>query len=131
MRSFHPVTSLALVALLGLAGCSSLSVSSRTYPDAPPYPPTDPSQVALLQSDPSIPFVRLGEVTVSLDGNPSQPDIASALVKRAALMGATAVVVVYSGAANMGVMYSGALWTPVDPTQANQPVVIGVAIHYT
>ena len=131
MRLSHFPAGLVLLAVLALCGCSSVSVSSRTYPGVQPYLPTDPSQVGLLRSDPSIPFIRLGEVTVSLDGNPSQPDIASALTKQAALMGASAVVVVYSGSASMGVMYSGALWAPVDPTLASQPVVIGVAIRYT
>lgn len=131
MRLSAPLALVVLSALLTQVGCSTLSASSRRYPDAPLYPPTDPSQVELLQNDPSIPFVRLGEVTVSLDGNPSQPDIASALAKQAALLGATAMVVVYSGSASMGVMYSGALWAPTDPSQAGQPVVIAVAIRYS
>ena len=121
---------LAALALAG-TGCSTLSASSRTYPDAPSYPPTDASSVEILRTDPSVPFVRLGEVTVPLQGNPSQQEIASAIAKRAAQMGATAVVLVYDGSASMGVMYSGPLWTPSDPSLANSPVVIAVAIRYT
>ena len=131
MRRVQPMTAVLLLGLVAASGCGGLSASSRSYPDAPPYAPTDPSSVELLRSEPSIPYVRLGEVTVSVQGNPSQQDIAQALLKQAARMGATAVVLVYDGSASMGVMYSGPLWSPADPSQANQQVVIGVAIHYS
>jgi len=119
------------VLALALQGCASVSTSSRRYPDAPMYAPTDPAAVEILRSDPAIPFVRLGEVTVSLQGNPSQQDASSALARAAAQMGATAVVLVFDGSASMGVAYSGALWAPVDPSQVNQPVLVAVAIRYT
>ncbi len=131
----HDTTTPALLAAwaLALAGCGGISASTRMYPDAPSYAPTDPSSVEILRSDPSVPFVRLGEVTLSMQGSPSQQAIASALAKQAAAMGATAVVLVYDGSASMGVMYSGALWAPAPPapTQASQPVLIAVAIRYT
>jgi len=120
-----------MVLALLLPGCASLGVSSRRYPDAPPYAPTDPASVEILRTDPAVPFVRLGEVTVSLQGNPSQPDVSSALARAAAQMGATAVVLVFDGSASMGVAYSGALWAPADPSLASQPVLVAVAIRYT
>lgn len=131
MRQPQQSVACVLVLALGLSGCASISATSRRYPDAPPYAPTDPASVEILRSDPAIPFVRLGEVTVSLQGNPSQQDVASALARQAALMGATAVVLVFDGSASWGVAYSGALWAPVDPSQASQPVLVAVAIHYT
>ncbi|MGO8968495.1 MAG: hypothetical protein ACLQDQ_02895 [Myxococcaceae bacterium] len=132
MRRFDKATAAFLAALaLALVGCGGISASTRRYPDAPSYAPTDASSVEILRSDPSIPFVKLGEVTLSLQSNPSQQEIASALAKQAAAMGATAVVLVYDGSARMGVMYSGSLWAPVDSSQANQPVLIAVAIRYT
>lgn len=130
MRRFQ-VAGVVLAVGLAASGCGGLSTSSRMYPNAAPYPPTDPSSVELLRNEPSVPYVRLGEVTVSLDGNPSQQAIAQALTKQAAQMGATAVVLVYDGSASMGVMYSGPLWAPGDPSQGNQQVVIAVAIRYT
>ncbi len=121
----------ALLAALVLAGCGGLSATSRAYAGAPSYAPTDASAVEVLRSEPAVPYVKLGEVTVSLQGNPSQKDIAQALAKQAAQMGATAVVLVYDGSASMGVMYSGPLWAPSDPSMASQPVVIAVAIRYS
>ena len=123
----------AWLALLALAGCASVSATSRRYPDAPAYAPTDPAAVEILRNDPTIPFVRLGEVTVSLQGNPSQQDVSFAVAKAAAQMGATAAVLVFDGSASWGVAYSGALWAPgpVDPTQASSPVLVAVAIRYT
>ncbi len=118
---------------LAVAGCASISATSRRYPDAPAYAPTDPTSVEILRNDPAIPFVRLGEVTVSLQGNPSQQDVSFAVAKAAAQLGATAAVLVFDGSASLGVAYSGALWTPVppDPSQASQPVLVAVAIRYT
>ncbi len=131
MRRFQLAAGVLFAAALAASGCGGLSTSSRLYADAPPFAPTDPSSVEVLRSEPSVPYVRLGEVTVSLDGSPSQQAISQALVKRAAQMGATAVVLVYDGSAGMGVMYSGPLWSPADPSQGNQQVVIAVAIRYT
>lgn len=118
-----------LLAAMAAAGCSSVNATSRTYPDAPSFAPTDPSSVEILRSDPAIPYVRLGEVTISLQNNPSQDAIAKALREQAAKMGATAAVLVYDGSQAMGVMYSGPMWAPADPTQLGQ-VVIAVAIRY-
>ena len=80
------------LAAMAAGGCSSVSATSRTYPDAPSFAPTDPSAVQILQSDPAIPYVRLGEVTASLQNNPSQEAIAKALKQQAASMGGTAAV---------------------------------------
>jgi hypothetical protein len=118
------------VAGLVLPACSSINVSTRTYPDAPTFAPTDPSAVEILRTDPPIPYVRLGEITLSLQSNPSQDAIAQALKKQASLMGATAVLLVYDGSQAMGVMYSGPAWAPADPTQLGQ-VLIAIALRYT
>jgi hypothetical protein len=111
-------------------GCSSVSATTRTYPDAPTFPPTDPSAVEILRSEPAVPYVRLGEITLSLQSNPSQQDIAQSLKQQAAQMGATAVLLVYDGSQAMGVMYSGPAWAPADPTQLGQ-VLIAIALRYT
>jgi hypothetical protein len=111
-------------------GCSSVSATTRTYPDAPKFAPTDASAVEILRNEPAIPYVRLGEITLSLQSNPSQDAIAQTLKEKAAAMGATAVVLVYDGSQAMGVMYSGPLWAPADPTQLGQ-VLIAIAVRYT
>jgi len=128
MARLGRATALLLAAVVA-AGCSSISSTSRTYPDAPSFAPTDPSSVEILQSDPAMPYVRLGEVTISLQNNPSRDAIAQAVKKQAAMMGGTAAVLVYDGSQAMGVMYSGPMWAPADPTQLGQ-VLIAVVIRY-
>jgi len=131
MRLYQTVASLLVAtALIAPAGCSSLNASSRMYPGAPTFAPTDPSAVEVLRSEPVIPYVKLGEVTLSLQGNPSQLEMSSALQKQAAQMGATAVVLVFDGSQTYGVMYSGPLWSPADPSSYGQQVLIAVAIRY-
>ena len=122
------VALLAAVALV-LPACSSVTATTRTYPGAPSFPPTDPAAVEVLRTEPAIPYVRLGEVTLSLQGNPSQDALTQALKKQAAEMGATAALLVYDGSQAFGVMYSGPAWAPADPTQLGQ-VLIAVAIRY-
>lgn len=119
---------LAMAALV-LPGCSSVSATTRTYPGAPTFAPTDPSSVEILRSEPAIPYVKLGEVTLSLQGNPSQDALTEALKKQAAAMGATGALLVYDGSQAFGVMYSGPAWAPADPTQLGQ-VLIAIAIRY-
>jgi hypothetical protein len=113
-----------------VAGCSGVSASTRMYPGAPTFAPTDPSAVEVLRSEPAIPYVRLGEVTLSLQGNPSQQELSKALQKQAAEMGATAVVLVFDGSQTYGVTYSGPLWSPADPSSYGAQVLVGVAIRY-
>lgn len=119
-----------LVALLALSGCGGIQASPRPYPGAPTFAPTDASAVEVLRSEPAVPYVRLGEVTLSLKNNPSQQALSEALQKQAAQWGATAVVLVYDGSQSMGVMYTGPLWAPADPSQLSQQVLIAVAIRY-
>jgi hypothetical protein len=133
MRRFQSHASVLLMtAVLGLFGCGGVSATTRMYPDAPTFAPTDASAVEVLRSEPSIPYVRLGEVTLSLQGNPSQDALSKAMQKQAAQMGATAVVLVFDGSNSMGVMYSGPLWTPPppDPMMQSQQVLVAVAIRY-
>jgi ABC-type sugar transport system substrate-binding protein len=130
MRRLGPASALWLAAAaMAAGGCSSVNASSRTYPDAPSFAPTDPSAVEILQSDPAMPYVRLGEVTISLQNNPSRDAIAKAVKEQAAKMGGTAAVLVYDGSQAMGAMYSGPMWAPADPTQLGQ-VLIAVVIRY-
>ena len=132
MRLFQTAAALGLVStLLALPGCSSVDASTRMYPNAPTFAATDPSAVEVLRNEPAVPYVRLGEVTLSLAGNPSQQALTQALQKQAAQIGATAVVLVYDGSQSMGAMYSGPLWAPADVSQMSQAVLIAVAIRYT
>jgi hypothetical protein len=120
-----------LATALALSGCGGVSASTRMYPGAPTFAPTDPAMVEVLRSEPVLPYVRLGEVTLSLQGNPSQQELSKALQKQAAQMGATAVVLVFDGSQTYGVVYSGPLWSPADPSSYGTQVLIAVAVRYT
>jgi hypothetical protein len=124
-------SSLLATALLAVSACGGVTASTRMYPGAPSFAPTDASLVEVLRSEPAVPYVRLGEVTLSLQGNPSQPELTKALQKQAAQMGATAVVLVFDGSQTYGVVYSGPLWSPADPSSYGSQVLIAVAIRYT
>lgn len=123
--------SLLSAALLAAAACGGVTASTRMYPGAQTFAPTDPAAVEVLRNEPAMPYVRLGEVTLSLQGNPSQQDLSKALQKQAAQMGATAVVLVFDGSQSYGVIYSGPLWSPADPSSYGTQVLIAVAIRYT
>ena len=125
------VSSLLATALLSSCACGGVTASTRMYPGAPTFAPTDPAMVEVLRTEPAVPYVRLGEVTLSLQGNPSQQALSQALQKQAAQMGATAVVLVFDGSQSYGVMYSGPLWSPADPSSYGSQVLIAVAIRYT
>jgi hypothetical protein len=125
------VSSLLATALLSLCACGGITATTRLYPGAQTFPPTDPAMVEVLRTEPAVPYVRLGEVTLSLQGNPSQQALSQALQKQAAQMGATAVVLVFDGSQSYGVMYSGPLWSPADPSSYGSQVLIAVAIRYT
>ena len=47
-----------------LTGCNTVYVSSKQYLGVPNYPPTDPASIQVLQTAPTRPHVRLGEVTL-------------------------------------------------------------------
>jgi hypothetical protein len=129
LRQTLPISLLATA--LALSACGGVSASTRMYPGAPTFAPTDPAAVEVLRSEPALPYVRLGEITLSLQGNPSQQALSQALQKQAALMGATAVVLVFDGSQSYGVIYSGPLWSPADPSAYGAQVLIAVAIRYT
>ena len=117
-------SSLLATALVAVSACGGVSASTRMYPGAPTFAPTDPAAVEVLRNEPAMPYVRLGEITLSLQGNPSQQE-------QAAQMGATAVVLVFDGSQSYGVIYSGPLWSPADPSSYGTQVLIAVAIRYS
>lgn len=122
---------LLVTVLLSVSACGGISASTRSYPGAPSFAPTDPAMVEVLRTEPALPYVRLGEVTLSLQGNPSQQQLSQALQKQAAQLGATAVVLVFDGSQSYGVVYSGPLWSPADPSSYGSQVLIAVAIRYS
>ena len=111
------------------AGCNTVSVSSQQSIAAPTYPPTDPATVQILQSPPMGAHVRLGEVTATLQGNPTKEVIRQKLQNAAAAMGANAVVIVSDGQRVLGAYVTGPWWGRQAQADTAR-VIIGVAVRY-
>ena len=104
-RSLMAVMSGAIVLLL--AGCNTVSLNSTAYLGTPNFPPTDPASVEILQTAPTRPHIRLGEITAEPSGNPTKQEIEKKLQVAAAKMGANAVVVVSDRTQIMGGVVTG------------------------
>lgn len=119
----------AAVALL-LAGCNTVSVQSTESLGVPNYPPTSPDSVQVLNTAPTAPHIRLGEITVQPQGSPTREAIQAKLQQAAAKMGANAVVIVADRTQVMGAFVTGPWWgRSIQPETGR--VIIGVAIRYT
>lgn len=83
-----------LVAALIFGGCASISENSHAYLGSAPLAATAPDTVQIFRSEPPSPIERLGEITLSVGGNPSRQKLESRLKAAAAKMGATGVYIV-------------------------------------
>lgn len=127
-RFFFPL--LAATVLLPLNACNTVSTQTKQYLGVSAYPPTDPASVQVLQAPPMQPHVRLGEVMVEPQGNPSTQQITAKLQAAAAKMGANAVVIVADQTQVMGAIVTGPWWgRSISPTMGR--VIIAVAIRYS
>jgi len=131
MNSFHKLANIisAAIVVAVASGCNTVSVSSRQSIAAPTYPATDPASVEILQTPPTRPNVRLGEVTAQLQGNPTREVIRQKLQNAAAAMGANAVVIVSDREQVLGAYVTGPWWGRQVQTETAR-VIIGVAIRY-
>ena len=121
---------MSAAALVAVAvGCSTVSVQSTHYIAAPNFPSTDPGSVQILQTAPVAPNIRLGEITVQPQGNPSRDMIRQKFQTTAAAWGANAVVIVADQTMVMGATVTGPWWgRSVTPDMGR--VIVGIAIRY-
>ena len=118
-------------ALLAMTGCNTVSVSSTQAIGTPVYPPTDPAAVQILHAPPTRPHIRLGEVRAEpASTSTPAPEIATAIQKEAAKLGADAVVIVYDQTQIVGAVVNGPWWGRSVQGITGR-VVIAVAIKYT
>jgi len=110
-------------------GCTTVSVSTRQDIAAPNFPATDAASVQILQTPPTVPHVRLGEITLEPSGSPTKEMIQSKFQTAAAAWGANAVVVVADRTQIMGAYVTGPWWGRQVQTTTGR-VIIGVAIRY-
>jgi hypothetical protein len=125
-----------LISLIGAAsvvalsvGCNTVSVTAQQSIAAPVFPPTAPASVQILQTPPVAPNVRLGEITLQPEGNPTTEMIRSKLQTAAAAWGANAVVIVADRQQVLGAYVTGPWWGR-QVEQVTGRVIVGVAIRY-
>jgi len=104
--------------------------ASTQYLGVPSYSPTDPLSIQIVRQPPTAPNVRLGEITVEPQGNPTQEAIEAKLQQSAGKMGANAVAIVADRTMVTGAKVMGP-WGGRSVTPDMGRVIIGVAIRYT
>jgi hypothetical protein len=130
-RATRQLGSLAAVALLFLAtSCNTVSVSTRQDLGVPTYLATDPATVQILRTPPTAQHIRLGELTVQPEGNPTVRQIETKMQQAAAKIGANAVVIVADRTMVMGAIVTGPWWGRTLTPETGR-VIVGVAIRFT
>ncbi|MCP5516982.1 MAG: hypothetical protein H7A45_06955 [Verrucomicrobiales bacterium] len=127
-----PLHWLASGLLLATAvGCSSLSTNTIQYLGVPRYEPSDWQQVEILHGAPGQAHEKLGEVvaSVSLNPAPSVEKLETVLRRKAANLGADAIILVRDQVETTGSWVTGPYWAPtVSPIKDR--VIVAVAIKY-
>ncbi len=114
------------------AACASVSATSMQYVGTPHFPPSNPAVIEILRAEPSRPYVRLGEVSVTASTRPS-PELAAVEEKlraRASTLGADAVVVVQDALQPVGWYSTGGWWLDRNVYTVTGRRLVGVAIKY-
>jgi len=127
MRLRKRMTVWALLAAAGmmLTGCVTISANTHAYLGTPKFPPTDPSHVQILAAEPKTPAVRLGEVVLSIYGNPPETKLEEKIKAGAARLGADGVYIV-SDRTHIYPIYYWDCWGPVPDEEWNR-LIVGVA----
>jgi hypothetical protein len=130
MKRHMLLTLFGAILLAALAtGCNTVYVQSKQYLGVATYPPTDPASVQVLQTQPTAAHVRLGEITLQPQGNPTKAEMEQKLRVAASKMGANAVVIVADQTMVFGTTVMGPWWgRTVSPDVGR--VIVGVAIRY-
>lgn len=118
-----------LAAMLALCGCASITEQTHAYLGMPHYSPTDPAAVQLFAAEPNRPKERLGEVILSLDGNPPRDQIENRLKAGAAQLGADGIFIVKDSTHIIPVEYWD-YWGPEGYAEDWHRVIVGVAFKY-
>ncbi len=119
-----------LAGLLLVAGCSTVYEHTRPYLGSPVYAATDPSHVRILQTEPTQPKDRLGEIVLTVEGEPSRDKIEAKLKAAAAKLGADAVFIAYDKMHVYPMVYYDWWWGPMGTGTAMNRQIVGVAIKY-
>ena len=113
-----------------VTGCASVSQHTRAYLASPHYAPSNPAAVQILPEEPKQPKERLGEVVLTVEGEPKRDKIEEKLREGAAKLGADAVFIVYDKVHVFPVVYYDWWWGPMGATETMDRMIVGVAIKY-
>lgn len=128
-KFFCPVLGAAVLLAL-VTGCNTIYVQSKQYLGVASYPPTNPASIQIFQTQPTMAHVRLGEITLQPQGNPTKAEMEHRLQMAASKMGANAVVIVADQTMVFGATVMGPWWgRTVSPDLGR--VIVGVAIRFT
>jgi hypothetical protein len=111
-----------------LAGCASISERTNVYLTAPKYPPVNPASVQILSAEPKQPHDRLGEIFLTVEGQPSREELEKKLKRAAARLGADGVFIVYDRTHIFPVVYVGGWWGPAGVDENFHRDIVAVAI---
>jgi hypothetical protein len=126
----YGLLAVTLTAFLLLTGCAGIDVHTKPYLAVPTYSPTDPATVQVLAAEPNVPKERLGEIMLSVSGQPSRADIEKRLREAAAKLGANAVFLVYDRTHIFPIVYQDWYWGYAGVSQEVRRDIVGVAIRY-
>ena len=119
-----PIVAAALI----FCGCASISENTHAYLGAPQLAPVNPNKVRILAAEPKQPKMRLGEIMLSVEGNPSRQRLEKALKVAAARLGADGVFI----SADRTHIYPVTYWDCWGPNSWEEldRVVVGIAFKY-
>lgn len=113
-RLKRPLLVAALVAsALALSACASVDAQTTAYVGVEHPAPTLPSKVQVLRSEPTRPYVRLGEILIDATVHPAPAitQVEQKLREEGAILGANTVVVVYDRIQPVAAYITGPLWS--------------------
>jgi hypothetical protein len=127
-RALSCAAALGLLTLL--AGCSTVYRRTHAYLGTPQYLPSNPATVRILQEEPKQPKERLGEITLTVEGQPKREKIEQKLREGAAALGADAVFIVYDKIHVYPLVYYDWWWGPMGTTETSDRRIVGVAVKF-
>ena len=117
-----------LATVVLLSGCANIQERTQPYLGVPAYPPTSPEAVQILAAEPKQPKDRLGEIILTIEGNPSRDELEKKLKTAGARLGADATFVVYDKTHVFPVVYYD-YWAPPWVTLDPRRTIVAVAIR--
>jgi len=114
-----------LAAALMLCGCATIYENTHAYIGSPQLAPTSPTNVQIFAAEPKRPMDRLGEIILSIDGNPPRQKVENKFKVAAAKLGADGVYIA-SDRTHIYPMVYYDYWGPVNDEVWHR-LVVGVA----